>query len=876
MKKNVHVIQHTHWDFEWYFTSNESLVQLTYHMDEVFDALERGILDYYLLDGQLSIVEDYLEVVPEHRERFGALVKAGKLFIGPWYTQTDELIISGESIIRNLAIGIETADALGGVMRIGYLPDSFGQGKDMPKIYNGMDIQRTVFWRGVPNDKATQREFIWKSEDGSKVTALNIKNGYFVGGGLIYSDDATGLLETVEKDTTLPDIALPVGGDQRYVDYNLKERIDFYEKKLAGTGRTFVESHYPALFDEIEKSEVDLPVVEGEFISSSVSKIHRSIYSSRYDHKYMNDKIERRMIYQVEPLMTMADQLGISYKKALVDKVWKLLLRNHAHDSAGGCNSDKTNRIINNRFVEADQISYSIIDYLTRKISESREVVAPNDLLFFNTLPYKCKKQVQVQVSTKQKSFKLWLDGKEVLYQLNTQKAQYNGSIRRDESTYKKEDYYYISDLTVELTLPALDYLQLELEEIGATEASIIPVQKANKIENVYYELELKQGQCNLLNKKTDEALVNFLWVEDSGDEGDTYDYSPAHQDDHYQLDFSEAEVTVQKGPLKETMTLQGTWAIAKDLTARSQELRNQEIPYTLTITLAKNSKQVALHLLIDNQSDDHRMRLVVETGIAAQTSIADTPFGFAERPVVDPHLHEWEALGWREEPTAIFPMLHCVNLHQADKSVTLFSKGIKEYQIVGDDFSQIALTLFRSVGFLGRPDLIRRPGIASGNEFQYVPTPDSQLQQTLRFKVAIQLDSLFEPAQVMKDFQQYAISVPFYQIQELNRFTTTLKYFVSNPLRQAVTANELLDISDLNAVVFSSFNRSRNGEWLILRLYNPATNPVEAGVLNFPKEATVGFTNLEEHLLTTPSIQSAFALGTFKPGEIKTIAFRY
>ena len=69
VKRKVHVIHHTHWDFEWYFTANESLVQLAYHLDEVMQALEQQQISYYLLDGQMSILDDYLTSFPEQKER---------------------------------------------------------------------------------------------------------------------------------------------------------------------------------------------------------------------------------------------------------------------------------------------------------------------------------------------------------------------------------------------------------------------------------------------------------------------------------------------------------------------------------------------------------------------------------------------------------------------------------------------------------------------------------------------------------------------------------------------------------------------------------------------------------------------------------------
>ncbi|MEG2505276.1 MAG: hypothetical protein RSB44_11395, partial [Carnobacterium sp.] len=60
--KKIHVVAHTHWDREWYFSDNEAFIQFSYHMDEVIYALENGELDYYYLDGQLSILDDYLKV----------------------------------------------------------------------------------------------------------------------------------------------------------------------------------------------------------------------------------------------------------------------------------------------------------------------------------------------------------------------------------------------------------------------------------------------------------------------------------------------------------------------------------------------------------------------------------------------------------------------------------------------------------------------------------------------------------------------------------------------------------------------------------------------------------------------------------------------
>lgn len=80
-------------------------------------------------------------------------VMAGRLFIGPWYTQIDEMTTAGESAVHNLRLGLRAANKLGGAMPVGYLPDSFGQSQDIPKLYGGFGIHNAVFWRGLPLEK---------------------------------------------------------------------------------------------------------------------------------------------------------------------------------------------------------------------------------------------------------------------------------------------------------------------------------------------------------------------------------------------------------------------------------------------------------------------------------------------------------------------------------------------------------------------------------------------------------------------------------------------------------------------------------------------------------------------------------------------------
>ncbi|WP_278600890.1 glycoside hydrolase family 38 C-terminal domain-containing protein [Clostridium tertium] len=868
--KKIHVYPHTHWDYEWYFTSNESIIQLIYHMDEVMEALENGELETYLLDGQLSILEEYIKFIPSNFERVKNLVESGKLLIGPWYTQTDELIIDGESIVRNLFYGIKSASKYGDYLKIGYLPDSFGQTKDLPKILNGFDINRSIFWRGVANDVCPNREFIWKGEDDSSLLVYNIKNGYFYGGNLIYSDDVEKLEKTILDGSQTENILLPVGGDQRYVDFNLKERIAYYNER-SKNNFDYVESDCNKFFDELEKSK-DLIEVQGEFVNPSNSKIHRSIYSSRYDHKYLNDKVERKLIYHLEPLMVIAQNLGIDPKVEMIEEIWKKLLMNHAHDSACGCNSDKTNRSILARLIEADQLSYSACDYIIRKISESLNCTEEDNIILFNTLPHNREEVSKIIVTTKTKNFIIKdKDGNIIEHQLLERKREYAGSIKKDESQYDDSLYYYVSKVAIKcslepLSIEVLKVIQLE-EEINIKEKA-----SSNFIEDNFYKVEVVDGKINIIDKISNRELKDCLYIEESGDDGDTYDYSPPEEqyDFRYNLDFKNAKVDINNGELYNEIKISGEFKVPMNLKDREKNIRNTEIPYELILMLS-NKEIVECHLEIDNKSYDHRMRAVLKTDITSKESISDTSFGTIRRDNVPAHINDWRELGWKEEPSPIYPMLHFVGIEEENKSVFMLAKGIKEYEVLEN--SNIALTLFRGVGFLGKPDLIRRPGIASGNEFRYIETPDSQLKEKLKFKFAITINNEVNITKINKIWKNYSITIPNYQIQEINRFTNTLKYFVMHPLKDKLEeVKDIVDCNDLNDIVVTSIIPVDKNSFTV-RFVNYTDKVIDGGNIKVSKGKSYEWVNMNnKEISNKENIDSSINIGKFKSGEIKTL----
>ena len=117
MKRKIHVIPHSHWDREWYFTTSRSKVYLMKDLGDVLNTLENDPeFKYFMVDAQGSLLDDYIKWRPQDKERISKLVNDGRLVIGPWYTQTDQLVISGESIVRNMYYGMKRCESFGKYM----------------------------------------------------------------------------------------------------------------------------------------------------------------------------------------------------------------------------------------------------------------------------------------------------------------------------------------------------------------------------------------------------------------------------------------------------------------------------------------------------------------------------------------------------------------------------------------------------------------------------------------------------------------------------------------------------------------------------------------------------------------------------------------
>src|SRR6056297_1265022 len=84
-KPITYIIPHTHWDREWYVPFQYYRFRLVEMVDEVLQVLENDSnFNYFNMDGQTIILEDYLEIKPENKQKLKEKIQDKKIGIGPW------------------------------------------------------------------------------------------------------------------------------------------------------------------------------------------------------------------------------------------------------------------------------------------------------------------------------------------------------------------------------------------------------------------------------------------------------------------------------------------------------------------------------------------------------------------------------------------------------------------------------------------------------------------------------------------------------------------------------------------------------------------------------------------------------------------------
>ena len=764
MKTTVHIISHSHWDREWYQSFESHRMKLIELVDNILDKAENDPeFGGFFLDGQVIAIDDYLEIRPEKRAQVEKCIREGKVQTGPWYILQDEFLTSGEACVRNLQVGMQEAEQYGAVGNVGYFPDAFGNAGQMPQVLKQAGMDAVVFGRGVkpigPNNEvtggqyeSTYSEMMWASPDGTKLPGILFANWYN-NGVEIPVDEAEAKvywdkkLADARKFAATHQLLMMNGCDHQPLQKNITEAIRVARKLYPDV--EFIHSDFKKYVEAMEKEiSENFSTVKGELTSQetdgrwTLANTASSWIGLKQDNRAGETALERK----AEPAAAMADVMGKAYPEDQMIYSWKKLMQNHPHDSICGCSVDEGNEEMKPRFAKSRQVadaSYDeSVEYLTNKVNTA---ALPGDGEKIPFVVWNTSGETKSQVVEKElhlfRDYNLFVwDGYEA-----AEKVELPAMVLRDADgnvvPAKIADAgvafgYDLPDdrfrqpymakkvlVTFEAEVPALGYRTYYLET--AEQAQDVDVVSAdeNVLENDAVKVVVNaDGSYNLLDKKTGRMYENLGFYEDTGDMGNEYIYIQDSGKQVVSTKGMKAEIScVEKNAFRtvveichkmmvpsgmgEELLRQREMCIDPYMRVANRSSELVEMDVKTVLTLEKSAKGLRVATTICNQAKDHRVRVILPTGLDTSMHMADSAFEVVRRN--NRHNDTWT------NPCGCERQQCFVAMEDAKGGLLVANRGLYEYEILEDQGNAVAVTLLRCVAEMG--------------DWGYFPTPKAQ-----------------------------------------------------------------------------------------------------------------------------------------------------
>lgn len=827
-----HLIPHTHWDREWYLTQAGFLARLVPLMDDLLDRLEREPeFRSFLLDGQTILLHDYLAVRPEQRERIARLVQGGRLQAGPWYVLADELIPSGESLIRNLLAGRADAESFGGRSDVLYSPDAFGHPAVMPMLAAEFGIPHGVLWRGLGGEPGQERDFYrWSGPDKREILLYHLPpDGYEVGSAL--PADRERLAEAwppvraalVNRAAT-PHVAVFVGADHHAAHPALGALCRLLaELEPESTVRI-------SRLDEFLRAAASalplVPALRGELRwSYGYTWTLQGVHATRAPLKRRHAEVELLLERVAEPLVALSEWQAAGGGRQLLDHAWRTLLQCQFHDSIGGCTADPVARQVEARLEDVEALGRELartrLDALVGNdpdLARERPATATPRLLLWNPAARRRGGVVLVDLTWFRRDVLVGPPGARIpktgtgpsdadlAAALGGLPFQPLGRSRRHErldAPHHYPDQDEVEVVRVAVRVP--EVAGLGISELApprplprGASSRPAPVRVATgRVDNGLVEVIVgTDGTLGLFDRSSGMRFRGLLALESDRDVGDTYTYAPLPSDRVRRSGPPVATRVLADGQLVGALEV---WVGLERITPR------------LVISLQAGSPAVRCTLEFNNRVSDHRLRLRCPTGIAGAIATAGGPFGAVVRPPSPLPERRYP----RETPVSTAPAHRFVACTDAEAGLALLAPGFFEYELTpaGD----LLMTVLRSVGQLSRDDLPTRPGHAAWP----VATPLAQCPGPGRLQLAfccVTASALNGGAALSELWEDVFLPTRGVWLRQ------------ATPLR--IPPGDLRLEGD--GLVFSALKPAADGAGVILRCYN-ATDRATRGAWRLP-----------------------------------------
>jgi alpha-mannosidase len=804
---DVCVVPHTHWDREWYHGAARFRQRLVALMDALLaaDGTPDAPPGPFLLDGQAVTLRDYLRVRPERLVALQQALTRGLLEAGPWYVLADNLMPSGEALVRNLAAGRRVLHALGATApAVAYCPDTFGHPAALPTVAEGFGLTVGVVWRGYGGaDHPAGDTFWWTAPSGARLLTAHLPPDGYEYGSALPADAASAqqrwdALEALWRARTATGLVLLLNGaDHHARQPDLAEALDALRAAARARNAGHVVRHtslsaWAAQLRE-RAASLSLPTVTGELRDSyGYTWTLAGTLGTRAHQKRVNARLERGLLHDVEPWLALAriatgrrasrqggavahdGQLTMAQLPALLHCAWEDLLETHPHDTLCGCSVDAVaHRMDVVQGQVADQgrglrdaalsllLQHDVVAARARRDFDWRRVVLRNrtsyarggvaELRLIETI---ADEAVGPGSSAASQPSLPHDDVPDLLGTWCTQRLSQRLARERRESPQHYPDNDIVREHRVLAWVPPVPALGLAVydrETLGATRSKPpVPVTASHQDDRILVENGLLQLTVDAAHTVSltqgGRTISDLLWLETQRDAGDSY--TPSLRGTVERLHCLSATL-VHAGPLRALVRL--TWATGASSSAPvgarvpRRVTARARVRATTDLVIDAASPIVACHISGHNRRRNHRLRLVWRTDVADGEIWADAAFGPVRRFTPSAHRPAPSALTETVVPT--IPMHRWVSHLSPISGAAMFSDGLAEAQV---EPHRLSLTLVRAVGALSRNDLPERPGHAGWP----AATPEAQCIGPFEARTALLLHDAWSDATVRQLYE--------------------------------------------------------------------------------------------------------------------------
>ncbi len=837
-KKTLHFISHTHWDREWYMPFEAHRYKLVEFFDKLLYTLDTDpSFKSFHLDGQSIVIEDYLEVRPQMREKIEKYIAEGRIVAGPWYILQDEYLVDGESNVRNMLIGKQVTAKYGKVSDIGYFPDAFGNMGQAPQILRGFDIDCVAFGRGVSPRKGDRldtgednygkavSEVLWRSPDGSEVMGTAFLNWYN-NGSEIPAENTAARLNAIrggcERVATTPHLLCMNGCDHQPVQTDigqiLERENETYPHELRHS--TF-RQYFDAIAPYKDQFGIFVGELDGEYSNGWGTLADTA--SARIYLKQLNCACENLLERQAEP-MSVAASL---YTDKAVDKeyfrfIWKTLMQNHPHDSICGCSVDWVHSEMVTRFHKVQAAGSELLKASTKAVADAlhtADLVAEKTITVWNPLSRPVDEVTVVNVDFPQESTLTAAD-----IQVYDGKTRLPATVEDmgicfdyilPDDRFRVPFYIHRFCITFRATdIPAAGHKTYIVKTGIADEPATDLWQNGRRMGNKYLTAVVQQdGSIRVTDKRTKSVYTTGI-LEDSGDVGDEYIFRETADHLRVTTEGTKAKVEMtEKSAAAITFKATHTMHIPADA-SRAESCRTGETTMTVETwyTLRTGADRLDIKTVIHNNAKNHRLVVLTQNDIVTDMVMAEGQFDIVKRPITP-----WE--GWTN-PTKPGKMTTFFGLEDDKCGILVAGKGLQSYEVRRDGVNTMALTIHRGIDQLG--------------DWGVFPTPDAQCLGELTVEYALIPYTVRNKVQAIDNAYGFA-AAPFWAVSD-------------NPHAGTVPATDaLVSMEAKGGVVLSALKASETRDTVICRVFQPLDNDGKLILDGGDRYAEAWITNLNE-----------------------------